>query len=627
MKIVVCIKQVVDTTDIRWTKNNTIDREGVQSVINPCDLLALETALRIKDLQPEKTKISVITMGPAQAEDALKTAIAMGCDEAVLLSDKKFSGADTVATSRTLATAIKNICPDFNLVISGQFASDGDTAQTGPSVAQRLGVEQVTYVSEILKFVDDNKIQVLRTSDSAVELVETPLPALLCICDTPYTQRDIKISGYIKSQESHVKVLSADELGLERDKVGVLGSPTRVSRAFRAESNRENKIYKEDCFNKSDVVSKVVDLLSAEVNKIRFDSSNKDGSSSEHDSCASNIVLENAGVSFSKKVLIFGETTDDGDFVDVVYELASKAKSLVEFLADTGITVITTNKLAKKNASKLALYGVNELIIIDDDRLMDYNTQNYARAMVEYLQKFPVDIFLIGATRQGRDFAPQISSALNTGLTADCTGLDINEYGKLAATRPTFGGELMATILCSTLPQMATVRPGVFNSLLAGESDDLSIAVNYFKPEVELNSQKRVVKKIDFEEKQNPLKSAQIIFAGGRGLKNKATFEKLEKLANLLSVKVGATRKVVDAGFADHSVQIGQTGETVSPELYIAFGVSGAVQHCVGISGAKRILAINTDASSPIVKSADLTFVADASLVIDEWISRLTSDD
>lgn len=244
MKIVVCIKQVVDTNDIKWTKNNTIDREGAESVVNPCDMLAIETALKIKDANPSNTTITAVSMGPQQAVSALKTAIAMGCDEVFLISDKKFSGSDTVATSRTLSSAIKHICPDFDLVVCGQFASDGDTAQTGPSIAQKLGIEQITYVTEPLLSPDcpPNSIRVIRKSDEAVEIIETPFPALICTAECPYEPRSIKINGYIHAQDYEVKVLNADDLGLSRDETGIKGSPTWVSRAFRAVSQRKNKL-------------------------------------------------------------------------------------------------------------------------------------------------------------------------------------------------------------------------------------------------------------------------------------------------------------------------------------------------------------------------------------------------
>ncbi len=257
MKIVVCIKQVVDSDDIKWTKNNTLEREGVESVINPCDMLALETALKLKD-KNDNVHITVLSMGPPQAVSALKTAIAMGCDEAFLVSDKKFSGADTVATSRTLSAAITHTCPDYDLIVCGQFASDGDTAQTGPSIAEKLDTEQVTYVHDVreIKFVSlaeqaegfepqplkAEAITVARKSDEAVEVIECPLPAVICVCECDYEARRILINGYMRAQDYTVEAVNLETLGLSPDDVGIKGSPTYVSRAFRAISNRKNEL-------------------------------------------------------------------------------------------------------------------------------------------------------------------------------------------------------------------------------------------------------------------------------------------------------------------------------------------------------------------------------------------------
>ena len=159
MKILVCIKQVPDTTDIKWTENNTIQREGVESVINPFDVYAIEEALKLKKSM-ENVEITVLTMGPLQAEEMLKKTIAIGCDKGVLISDKKFAGADTYATGKTIASAIKSKMPDYDLIICGQFAVDGDTAQTGPSIACQLGIPQITYVRELRNaFMQQEKLK------------------------------------------------------------------------------------------------------------------------------------------------------------------------------------------------------------------------------------------------------------------------------------------------------------------------------------------------------------------------------------------------------------------------------------------------------------------------------------
>jgi len=240
MKIVLCIKQVPDTADIKWTENNTIQREGVESVINPFDLYAIETAVRLKE-KIRDTRITVLTMGPPQAEEILKKAVSMGADEGFLISDKKFAGADTVATSRTLAKAIKEKVPDFDLIMCGQLAIDGDTAQTGPSIAQHLNIPQVTYAKEIIGY-NDGIIKVKREVEDGTEILTVKPPALFCMLKCDYEPRRTTIDGFIKAHETKISTCSMEDIKLAHEEVGIKGSPTFVSKAFRPEQKLGGEI-------------------------------------------------------------------------------------------------------------------------------------------------------------------------------------------------------------------------------------------------------------------------------------------------------------------------------------------------------------------------------------------------
>lgn len=240
MKIVLCIKQVPDTADIKWTENNTIQREGVESVINPFDTYAIETAVRLKD-KFDDVHVTAITMGPHQAEEILKKAISIGVDEGFLISDRKFAGADTVATSRTLASAIKEKIGDVDLIICGQFATDGDTAQTGPSIAQHLGIPQVTYVKDILGY-EDGTMTVKREVEDGNEIVNVKLPAVLCMLKTDYEPRRPLIEGFIKAHNAQIKTFSMEDIKLSLEEVGIKGSPTYVSKAFRPEQKSGGEV-------------------------------------------------------------------------------------------------------------------------------------------------------------------------------------------------------------------------------------------------------------------------------------------------------------------------------------------------------------------------------------------------
>ncbi len=236
MKIVVCIKQVPDTTDIKWTENNTIQREGVESIINPYDVYALEAALKLK--KDCNAKVTVLTMGPEQAKDMLKKAIAIGCDDAILLSDRKFAGADTYATGKTIAGAIKSKLADFDLIICGQFAIDGDTAQTGPTIANNLNIPQVTYVKEVIE-CSENFAVVKKEIEEGIELLKAKFPALICVLKGFDEPTRAKINGIIKAQDAEITTYTSEDIGLEPSEVGLKGSPTYVSKAFRPESKGE----------------------------------------------------------------------------------------------------------------------------------------------------------------------------------------------------------------------------------------------------------------------------------------------------------------------------------------------------------------------------------------------------
>lgn len=257
MKIVVCIKQVPDTADIKWTENNTIQREGVESIINPFDMYAIETALRLKE-KVENTHVTVVSMGPPQAEEILRKAVSMGVDEGFLISDRKFAAADTIATSRTIAKAIQEKVPDVDLIICGQFAIDGDTAQTGPSIAQHLNLPQVTYVKEISEY-KDNSLILKKEVEDGIETIKVQLPALLSMLKCDYEPRRALINGFIEAHNAKINSYSMDDIKLLPEEVGMKGSPTYVSKAFRPEQKEGGEVIKPE--NSQEAVSIIKEKL------------------------------------------------------------------------------------------------------------------------------------------------------------------------------------------------------------------------------------------------------------------------------------------------------------------------------------------------------------------------------
>lgn len=327
----------------------------------------------------------------------------------------------------------------------------------------------------------------------------------------------------------------------------------------------------------------------------------------------------------AKGILIYAEIMKSGFIAPVFFSLAAKAQELSQKLNGEEVCALLIGNVgdAERFKEGFQACGIDKVFVYEDERFGTYSTEIYSKIAVDLAREIEPSVFLIGATVQGRDLAPRISSVLVTGLTADCTGLDINEKGQLAATRPTFGGKLMATILCKTFPQMATVRSGVLPFLETPVYKDTQIIRKTFSVENVVSK----VKLLDFiqfaNDEINSLDSAKIIVAGGKGVKNKEGFALLQRLADVLGGTLGASRGAVDMGLAPSSIQIGQTGKTVNPDLYIACGISGAIQHTVGIEGAKKIVAINLDKDAPIFGVADVGFVGDVFEVVPQLIESI----
>lgn len=327
----------------------------------------------------------------------------------------------------------------------------------------------------------------------------------------------------------------------------------------------------------------------------------------------------------ARGILIYAELLKSGFIAPVFFSLAAKAQELSQKLGGEEVCALLIGKNgdAERFKEGFQACGVDKVFVYEDERLTSYSNELYSKIAVDLVKEIEPSIFLIGATTQGRDLAPRISTLVGTGLTADCTGLDINEKGQLAATRPTFGGKLMATILCKNYPQMATVRAGVLPFL---ENPVYKNTEIIYKNHNIDNFDTRV-KTLEFiqyaTDEINLLDSAKIIVAGGKGCKSKEGFDLLQKLADALGGTVAASRGAVEMGLASSNVQVGQTGKTVSPDLYIACGISGAIQHTVGIEGAKKIIAINIDKNAPIFQVANVGYVGDLFEVIPQLIESL----
>jgi electron transfer flavoprotein alpha subunit len=325
-------------------------------------------------------------------------------------------------------------------------------------------------------------------------------------------------------------------------------------------------------------------------------------------------------------IFVYCELKDDGKVAEVSLELCSKARHLADRVKVDVEAVVIGNNL-KGIENELFTHGVNNVFCLEDSRLSFYQTLPHFSVMTKLIEREKPYSVLFGATPVGRDLAPRVASYLRCGLTADCTALDIDENGNLMQIRPAFGGNIIATILCPDVrPQMATVREGVMKQEVFEKQANAKVTA--LNPAEFLEPTDFIVNIIErkLEEKRIDIKGAPIIVSGGYGMGSKENFKLLHELAGLLGGEVGATRAAVDAGFTEPERQVGQTGVTVRPKVYIACGISGAVQHRSGMEQSSLIISINTDPHAPINSIADYVITGDAVDVVTKMIKYCKSN-
>lgn len=323
-----------------------------------------------------------------------------------------------------------------------------------------------------------------------------------------------------------------------------------------------------------------------------------------------------------KNIWVFVET-ENGKAKSVGYELLTPARQLADETKEKLVAVII-GKDIDQIAQNTIFYGADEAIVVEGEEYNIYNTDAYTYALSELIEKYKPSILLMGATNNGRDLGPRVACRLNTGLTADCTSLAIDEEsGNMAWTRPAFGGNLMATILCPEhRPQMGTVRPGVFKKGIMDKSKSAKI----IKEDIHIDASKirtKIVKRIKEVTEAVNLEEAEIIVSGGRGIGKPENFSYIRDLAEALGATVGSSRACVDAGWIPHAHQVGQTGKTVAPKIYFACGISGAIQHLAGMSGSDTIIAINKNPDAPIFDVANYGIVGNLMEVIPLLIEEI----
>ena len=343
------------------------------------------------------------------------------------------------------------------------------------------------------------------------------------------------------------------------------------------------------------------------------------------------------GLEEYKGVFIYAQQVDN-KLSNIAFELLGKAKDLAADLDEKKVTAVLLGSNVGGLADELAAYGADRVIVVDDPELKDYRTEPYTHALASVINAYKPEIMLVGATAIGRDLGPRTSARVKTGLTADCTSLEIGDFPltpipgqeqkhkQLLMTRPAFGGNTIATIACpDNRPQMATVRPGVMQKIARIEGAKAEV-INYNPGFTPNNCYVEILKVVKEVSSVADIADAKILVSGGRGVGSKENFKLLEDLADVLGATVSCSRAVVDNGWMPKEMQVGQTGKTVRPKVYFAIGISGAIQHVAGMEESDFIIAINKDENAPIFDVADYGIVGDLNKIVPLLTEKLRAE-
>ncbi len=568
MKIVCLVKQVPRADAIEFDQETKqLRREGVPLLLNPFDAAAVAHAAA----QKERTGAEVIamTMGPPQAEDALRTCLALGADRCIHLSDRVFAVADTLGTSRTLAMAIEKE-GGVNLVLCGRKTTDSETWQVPPETAAFLGWPHLTSVVETE--LVGRHIRATRETDRGFETYEVESPAVVSLAYA----RDADGAG-----EGRIDVWTAadlvDDLRESDKRFGQPGSPTRVLAVRDVTPERRGEILE----SVEDATASVRALL--EERRVEASSWDKPAH-----------IGEKPGKSYD--CWTFVEQLD-GHPARVSLELIGKGRALAGKLGGENIALVLGSDVDSATR-EAARHGADRVVVVEDERFASYHPEVWSHALRSVVERARPHVLLFPATSMGRDLGPRVAGELELGMTGDCVGLDIARGGRLLQNKPAYGGNIVSVIMGRTSPQLATVRPRMFDPL---QPRDVGPKVERIEvgelpePRARLLDLK-VVPAWDLDE-------ADVVVCVGPDV---------AKLPDLpAGVALGGTREVCERGLLPRSRQLGLYGRPVAPRLLIAVGVHGDFEQLTGFVKANVIAAINADRQAPMLAAADLGLVGD----------------
>ncbi len=620
MDAIVLVKQVPDVSNIpedAWDREKgTLRRAMLDSVTNPLDLHALTFAAELTRDEPD-ARLVFLTMGPPAAREVLMDCLSRVPGEAILLTDKAFAGADTGATAYSLAMAIRRIQRELfdgrceYVVVTGMQSVDGDTAQVPPQIAEELGIDHIAYAQGMSH---DHELTIRRIAAEGIEDVRPkrcPVLVTLTAATKPLFR---SFEAAREARLTDIREWNAESVEADRSRIGLQGSWTQVYHLFSPSEARTK-----EC----EFVSDPFELVT------RMKAAYEQAEAGQTVPCV-DVAYDLAGrdPTYRGEFWVYAEPEGDG-VRSVSLELLGTARDLASCLGEKVAAVLAVDDAGTRPQTLIAA-GADIVYVLEHPLLATFDPIGHKSVLAKLARERKPQAMLFGASPLGRELAPRVAYACHCGLTADCTQLEIGDYAKgavdwvgiLRQTRPALGGNVMATIMTKDSPtQMATVRPGVFRVPVL----DPDRTGEIIRPQVELEEDALGLESTPVESfaSKTSIRDAEVIVAGGHGFRSKADFDRyLAPLAagigRLLGAdtKVAASRMAVEDGCTTHDYQVGQTGQTVQPRLYLAIGISGAIQHITGMQSSEVIVAINKDPKARIFDYADLGVVGDIETVI-----------
>ena len=596
MKIAVCVKQVPAVSMLRFDEDSRrVVRDGVPNEINAYDALGTTLAASLKASRGGDAEVAAFSMGPPQAREALAYALALGADRAVHLNDPAFAGADTLATARALSAALKRERPD--LIICGRVSADAETGQVGPEIAEMLDIPQITAASALEILENGASIRATRLTDEGFQELECDLPALVTVTDGAARETFPRRDRLRAARDMPIETLAAADLADGASAFGAAGSPTSVKSVYvRAGADRAGIVLRD--MPPRDAVARLMELLEER------------GALDDSPSAASERTPRGAPIPADGRRAIWTLAESmGGEIIPATLELLGASRNLARELG-AAVEAVSIGELDADRVRLLAAYGADAVRIAADPRLSEYDTDLYAAALADAIGRHAPFAVLIPSTANGRDLAARVAGRLELGLTGDCVGLEVDGEGRLAQLKPAFGGGAVAPIVSSTLPNMATVRPGV---LAPCEPDWSAEPVESRLETPDLPQPRvRVLRTVTDESSEGAaLEGARRVVGAGMGIGGPENLAPIRELAAALGASIGATRDVADAGWLPRQSQIGVSGKSVAPELYVAVGVRGPFNHTAGILRAGTVVCVNNSARAAIFRAADFGILAD----------------